>query len=105
MRKSLKLKQEAQTLSLALSWMKVRQVAKGMPMGAANVCTLGMTADLCFCATEDIPSDAEAEARLQNVENPEPLPIDIRKQHNLEQANRIGTVSCKPETVCHFVRR
>lgn len=55
---------------------------------------LRMTAGLCFCAIEDIPSDAEAEARLQNVENPEPLPIDIRKPHNLEQATRIGTVCC-----------
>lgn len=56
-----------------------------------------------FCATDDIPSDAEAEAHFYHVEDPEPLPVDTGKPESLEQVLRIGTVCCKLGTVCHFI--
>lgn len=47
-----------------------------------------------LCAVEDIPSDAEAEARLHHVEEPEPLPVDNGKLGSLEQVSRIGMILC-----------
>ncbi|KAM9481275.1 protein-methionine sulfoxide oxidase mical3a isoform 17-T18 [Clarias gariepinus] len=38
---------------------------------------------------EDIPSDAEAEARLQHVEVPEPLSVDPGKPESIEQTSKI----------------
>lgn len=88
--------------------MKVRQTNDGM-----HLCLLCLSVIECmciesdgsyvFCATADIPSDAEAEARSQHIEEPEPLPVDTGKPESLEQVSRIGTFWYICGTVCHLV--
>ncbi|XP_047678343.1 protein-methionine sulfoxide oxidase mical3a isoform X16 [Tachysurus fulvidraco] len=51
---------------------------------------------------DDIPSDAEAEARSQHVEDPELLPVDPEKPEILEQVSRIERkerVSVSPKEI------
>lgn len=88
--------------------MKVRQTYDGLRLrllcpSVVECMYIESDGSYVFCATADIPSDAEAEARSQHIEEPEPLPVDTEKPESLEQVSRIGTLWCKSGTEHHLV--